>query len=491
VVYATAISACGEAGQWKKALSLLEEARRTGVSLDTVTFNAAIAACARRGRFGEAHEVWAEMVESGVLRNLSTYHTLMGACAKAGKPDRVLILLRHHMRADGVEPDVMSYNIAMRALVNNGQCDRGDALFVEMSSQGLKPDAFSFAIAIDACAQSRDWRRAIGLLNDMITKHSLPADRVTFNAAINACAKAGEWREALRLLERMQSQGLVPDSWSYAAATEACGKGGCWQTTLSLLQEMIGQGLDPDNINYGTILNACRKARQHERALDLLEEMVERRGLAPDGWNLDVAIGSCVDERQWRRMAKLLPKLLQVGSDISAYQRWNTFLILGTRGASHDVLATAMAFLCREGFQPRDQKILGALRRYYLHQTGSWTELMRACEDLLLISPHTPSSKSLGWLCQLAVEVACLQGAWTQGYQFLKRALNGGDNETSSMNVNTRTSQRESDRLLASKVVHALWEAGVSPIPSLSKYALVPLVDNKTVDEAVEVGAGV
>ena len=40
-----AISACGKGGQWQRALSLLDDMRKAGATMDVISFSAAVSAC--------------------------------------------------------------------------------------------------------------------------------------------------------------------------------------------------------------------------------------------------------------------------------------------------------------------------------------------------------------------------------------------------------------------------------------------------------------
>ena len=67
----------------------------------------------------------------------------------------------------------------------------------------------------------------------------LTLDAVSWNAALSACEKSKQWERALGLLEEMVRQLLTPNVVSWNAAMSACEKGKQWEGALGLLQEMV------------------------------------------------------------------------------------------------------------------------------------------------------------------------------------------------------------------------------------------------------------
>ena len=66
----------------------------------------------------------------------------------------------------------------------------------------------------------------------------LQANVITYSADISACEKGTQWRRALGLLNKMISQGMQADVITYSAAVSACGKGKQWQRALELFEEV-------------------------------------------------------------------------------------------------------------------------------------------------------------------------------------------------------------------------------------------------------------
>jgi pentatricopeptide repeat protein len=75
--FTTMISAYGKAGNYSKAIELLDQMQATGVEPSVVTYNAVISACARAGD-GQRALDWLEQMEAASIKpNATSYAQVM------------------------------------------------------------------------------------------------------------------------------------------------------------------------------------------------------------------------------------------------------------------------------------------------------------------------------------------------------------------------------------------------------------------------------
>ena len=97
------ISACEAAGQWQRALHILQSAMNDNVSvaLNVYCFNAAISACEKGGAWVEALEIYEKMKEQGgteLRPNLVTVSSLILALDNAGQKEFAVNVYREGLR---------------------------------------------------------------------------------------------------------------------------------------------------------------------------------------------------------------------------------------------------------------------------------------------------------------------------------------------------------------------------------------------------------
>lgn len=125
---------------------------------DAASFNIELHTLSKKEKFEDLLTVFDRMRREGVTPTVVTYNTMLNAFSRKGnvKKDRVLYLWTL-MRTDGVTPDAFSYN-AMLAMHNfTDDFDAAWGLYREMRGQGVQPDIVTYKVAIDACG----WHRQI------------------------------------------------------------------------------------------------------------------------------------------------------------------------------------------------------------------------------------------------------------------------------------------------------------------------------------------
>ena len=137
------ISAYGRARDWRRALSLLSEMFKCGVSPDVISFSAGISACGKGGQWQRALSLLDEMRELGVSPNVIIFIALMQTFASSGRVEEGFALLQD-FEAAGLADTAESYVVhrtlleACRASGTGAQVDR---VQTAMSRRGLSAAA--------------------------------------------------------------------------------------------------------------------------------------------------------------------------------------------------------------------------------------------------------------------------------------------------------------------------------------------------------------
>ena len=87
-------------------------------------------------------------------------------------------------------------------------------LLAEMQAQGLEPNVITYNAAISACEKGSQWQQALELLAEMQAQ-GLEPNVISYSAAMSACEKGSQWQQALELLAEMQAQALEPNVITY------------------------------------------------------------------------------------------------------------------------------------------------------------------------------------------------------------------------------------------------------------------------------------
>ena len=66
-------------------------------------------------------------------------------------------------------------------------------------------DAYAYSVAMGACAQGRQWERALSLLDEMQSNETCRGNAFAWNNAMVACNRASQPQQTLALYDRMRA----------------------------------------------------------------------------------------------------------------------------------------------------------------------------------------------------------------------------------------------------------------------------------------------
>ena len=136
-------------------------------------------------------------------------------------------------------------------------------------------------MCISALGRSRQWERALSLLDEM-RECGVTPNAISFSAAISACENGGKWERSLSLLDEMRERGVRPDVVTYTALMQALAASGCVEEGFALLRDFEAAGLadTPDSYSaHRTLLQACRASGIAAQG-DWVQTTMDHRGLS-------------------------------------------------------------------------------------------------------------------------------------------------------------------------------------------------------------------
>jgi pentatricopeptide repeat protein len=139
--YNVAMSACGKAGEWREAETLLALMREDGATPSSVTFSVLIAAYGRGDREDKANISFKEMLDAGLKPDDYTFVGLMLAPATRGDLATCMEIKRFMKNKHGVEPTVHVWNECVRAADACAAYETAVDIYQDMVKAGVEPNA--------------------------------------------------------------------------------------------------------------------------------------------------------------------------------------------------------------------------------------------------------------------------------------------------------------------------------------------------------------
>jgi len=252
--------------------------------------NQSIDTAAREGDTQKAGQMLLEFERVSGQPDVMSYNLVLRACAKAVDVDAAERWMKR-MESRGVRPTLCSYNTLMDACAKANKPEACEAWLQRMLDAGLEANVISYATAIYARARRGDVEAAEAWLKRTVAAGVEP-DAVSYNSVIHAYSVKGNAAGAEHWLGEMRKKGLQTSVASFTAVIDACAKSGDVPRAEHWLEQMLQDGLEPTVVTFGAMIDACAKAGNLARA-EFWHEKMGENGIEPNAHSYSAVINAC------------------------------------------------------------------------------------------------------------------------------------------------------------------------------------------------------
>jgi pentatricopeptide repeat protein len=282
ITYTNTIKACAKVKWPRKAIQLLEDAKKKKhITLDAYIYTAVIDACAKAKMWQNAIQLLDDMKKNKIIPNEYSYSSVISACGNCGKWEKALELLEQ-MKIEDLKVGTVGYNAVISALAKGARFQFEQQ--VNSKDNTIVQDFSSYAM---------------DLLEEM-KRNKIWPDIYTYSSIMSCLASSGKYREALDLIQTMRNGPLRvhPNKITYTAAISACARAGAYEDAIKLFEDMKSDGIHPDLVAYNALMSAYSNGNQPHKVFDLWNEMCSRKergtNTSPDIITLTSAV-ACLD----------------------------------------------------------------------------------------------------------------------------------------------------------------------------------------------------
>ncbi|XP_057865082.2 pentatricopeptide repeat-containing protein At2g13600 [Cryptomeria japonica] len=295
--------------QLKEALRVLRATHKS--ILDYSLYLQLLQSCAPKNALSEAKQIHSLIAYRGFTFAVPTFfqNNLINLYVKCGK-----LVDARQVFNDMKERDSFSWNVIIAGYGKHGYPQEALTLFHQMQRTGAQPDQFTFSSILQACAKVRalepgmDIHQSIverGLWSHVVVGSALvhmyakcgsvhkarelfdkmpQRNVISWNAMISGYAQNGFLDEASRLFEQMPEKNVA--SWNALIAGYA--QKGFDEEALETFKQMESEGVKPNSTTFASVLPACAKIKTLERGMDIHQSIIEA------GYLSDVIVASAL-----------------------------------------------------------------------------------------------------------------------------------------------------------------------------------------------------
>jgi pentatricopeptide repeat protein len=165
----------------------------------------------------------------------------------------------------------MSYNNIIWSAGNVGKLDIAQSLYSQLKAhKTLKPNVYTYGSLMHGCAKTKEYQRALNLLDEMDQLQISP-NQIVFTSAMEACAD--KYKEALSVMDRMKRSGMKSDLTMVNSAIKACCLAGAMDEAESLAESLYRTN-SMDLFTYHTLMMGHTKLGAYYKVMNLYEQAI-------------------------------------------------------------------------------------------------------------------------------------------------------------------------------------------------------------------------
>jgi pentatricopeptide repeat protein len=193
------------------------------------------------------------------------------------------------MEREGVQPDVVTYNIFIDGCGHMGYIDRAFVTLKHMMDASCEPNYWTYCILLKNFLKSSlvdvQYVDTSGLWNvveldtiwqllEMMVKHGLNPTKMAYSSFIRGFCKAMRLREAYELLNHMRGKGISPDEELYTMLIKCCCDTKFFKRALSFVGDMVECGFQPKLESYQYLIVGLCDEEDFDKAESLFSDLL-------------------------------------------------------------------------------------------------------------------------------------------------------------------------------------------------------------------------
>ncbi|CAN1224349.1 Pentatricopeptide repeat-containing protein At4g39620, chloroplastic [Linum grandiflorum] len=315
-VYSKLISVMGKHSQIRMAMWLFSEMRNSGCRPDTSVYNSLISAHLHsRDKSKALAKALGYFDKMKALErckpNVVTYNILLRACALARHVDRVNDMFKELETSTTVSPDIYTYNGVMDAYGKNGMIGEMESVLSLMKTNCCKPDIITFNLLIDAYGRKQQFAKMEQVFQSLMQSKEKPT-LPTFNSMIINYGKARQRDRAQDVLKKMNDLKYTPSFITYESLITTYGFCDCITKAREVFDSMVESGKEVRASTLNAMLDVYCMNKLHNEAQALVES-ARGLGVSPDSSSYKLLYKAYTKANNKELVQKLLKRMEKEG----------------------------------------------------------------------------------------------------------------------------------------------------------------------------------
>mmetsp|Transcript_156430 Transcript_156430/g.284594 ORF Transcript_156430/g.284594 Transcript_156430/m.284594 type:complete len:647 (+) Transcript_156430:139-2079(+) len=301
---------CVNSKQAEKAATLLLESHELEKNVqekivDPVSYNTVIKGFAQSGMLNRCFDCLHEMLKRGLEPDDITFGTLLDMCIvdnNIGAANEVVNLLVGSDRP----MDTVMCTLFIKGLVRANCLPKAMELYEEMKRrEGARPDLVTYSVLIKALVDQHDLEKALHLMDDMTQVGHRPDD-IILTHLLEGCRHVGNHALGKKLFADMLASGVKPSEFTLVTMLKLHGRCGAHKEAYDLVANWEKQhGVKPSVIHYTCLMSGCLRTKNYNQAWSAYGLMC-LNNVPVDETAISTLLPGMVATQQWDRTLTLV-----------------------------------------------------------------------------------------------------------------------------------------------------------------------------------------
>jgi len=314
---------CVNTNQVERGLKLLEEAHELQKGLepgtsepivDVVSYNTIIKGFAAAKKPRRCFECLHMLLERGLEPDDITMGTLLDACIVDQDSQSASEMVKLLIGTSKPLMDTVMCTLFMKGLVRAGCVSHALELYDEMKRRAIAtPDLVTYSVLIKALVDQHDLTRALALVEDMHAAGHHPDDIIVTHL-LEGCRYANNHALGKKIFQAMLSSGVKPSEYTLVTMLKLHGRCGALKEAYDLVANWESKhGGKPSVIHYTCLMSGCMRAKHYDQAWAAYE-LMRSHGVTPDETALSTLLTGMTAAHMWDRVLAITQLALQADS---------------------------------------------------------------------------------------------------------------------------------------------------------------------------------
>lgn len=276
-IYESTVRRLATAKRYKWIEEILEHQKQYSSDISKESFAARLVSLYGKSRlFENAQKVFDEMPERNCKQSVKSVNALLGACVNSKKYDKLEGLFKELPEKLNVKPDVVTYNIMIKGLCDNGELDKAAAFVDEIEKNGLEPDLVTYNTLFSAFYSKGKFEDGEKMWNRMISKNVVP-DIISYNMKLVGLMSENKVSEAVKLVGELENFELKPEAFTYGALIRGFCKKGNLEEAKKWYAELVKSGSAPNKVIFASVISSACEKGDFDWTLELCKDVFKRK----------------------------------------------------------------------------------------------------------------------------------------------------------------------------------------------------------------------